>query len=870
MKIRSITLDNVRRFTEAVRVGEIGDGLNVLSEPNEQGKSTLFDAIQALFFKSHTSRDKDVTALRPYAGGGPEVSVELDVDEDRFVVKKRWLQKPVATVHSNGSLIAQADEAEAWIANLLGDDTGGPSGLIWVRQGMTDLTGGSTKEQKAALEARRDLMSSVGEEVEAMTGGRRMDAALARCREELAEYATKTGRPYANGPWKAAQDLVVKLAARREDLAATAHDLQKALAERKRARQDLRELEDPVAAVERRQKLEAAQAAYTTAERHAQELEAEARKVDMARLTADNARNQLESFQVATSERTVTAQNSARAEAEARETKVTLEKERAARDEAERSLEITQEAHKKAQVSYNLAIRAKAARDGAERRDELTARIVEAEKARSKMEAAAAEAKSGPDAKTISEIEGLAAAHATAVAARDATATQVIAHYAEGCHGAIRSEKSDLLDGQVVPIMRTTRLTIDGVGELEIHPSEFSHDDSSVDTAAALRKALEGIGANDIDGARASAAARADAERRQGEAKAVLKSLAPDGLDPLREAMAKIPELDADLHAPTPEEAEIALEKTRTATVEASAARDAASDRVSDARDEATRAETKLNALVERLKRADDALTKYGDSTEADLLAEASRTAEALQAAEDVHKTKVQNAPDLATTEAALNRAVSVDQSARDEIIRLKPLLATLDERVSRSSGDAVEERLAETEQQLEAAQITLARIEREVAVLLRLEKALETARSEARERYFAPIAKELKPLLHLLWPEAKLTWGEESLLPDTLIRNGQQEPIDILSGGTQEQVALLVRLAFARMLAAAGRVAPIILDDALVFTDDDRIERMFDALHRQAGDLQIIVLTCRQRAFRALGGKALHLAHLTDTETTP
>ena len=146
--------------------------------------------------------------------------------------------------------------------------------------------------------------------------------------------------------------------------------------------------------------------------------------------------------------------------------------------------------------------------------------------------------------------------------------------------------------------------------------------------------------------------------------------------------------------------------------------------------------------------------------------------------------------------------------------------------------------------QELEAATATLAGIEHEVAVLIRLEKALETARNESRERYFEPIAKELKPLLHLLWPEAELTWGEESLLPDRLLRGGQDEPIDILSGGTQEQIALLVRLAFARMLAASGRVAPVILDDALVYTDDDRIERMFDALHRQAGDLQIIVLT--------------------------
>ena len=68
----------------------------------------------------------------------------------------------------------------------------------------------------------------------------------------------------------------------------------------------------------------------------------------------------------------------------------------------------------------------------------------------------------------------------------------------------------------------------------------------------------------------------------------------------------------------------------------------------------------------------------------------------------------------------------------------------------------------------------------------------------------------------------------------------------------------MLVRLAFARMHARAGRTAPLVLDDALVFTDDDRIEAMFDALHRQASDLQIIVLTCRQRAFRDLGGNRL------------
>ena len=228
---------------------------------------------------------------------------------------------------------------------------------------------------------------------------------------------------------------------------------------------------------------------------------------------------------------------------------------------------------------------------------------------------------------------------------------------------------------------------------------------------------------------------------------------------------------------------------------------------------------------------------------------------------------KQREAPDLAAAEAALNRARSVDEEARAEIGRLKPQIATLDERISRNSGDAVEERLAETEQALEAAQIELDHIEHEVKVLQRLKDVLESARTDARERYFAPVAAELKPLLQLLWPDAALTWQDETLLPNALVRDGLEEPIEILSGGTREQIALLVRLAFARMLARSGRHAPVILDDALVFTDDDRIERMFDALHRQAGDLQIIVFSCRQRAFRDLGGKTLHFITLEAEE---
>ena len=87
------------------------------------------------------------------------------------------------------------------------------------------------------------------------------------------------------------------------------------------------------------------------------------------------------------------------------------------------------------------------------------------------------------------------------------------------------------------------------------------------------------------------------------------------------------------------------------------------------------------------------------------------------------------------------------------------------------------------------------------------------------------------------------------------LTRGLAEETLVDLSGGTREQIAILTRLAFARLFARQGRHMPIVLDDALVYSDDDRIIKMFTALTRVAQDQQIIVFSCRQLAFQDLGG---------------
>ena len=868
MKLRAITVNNVRRFTVPFGVSDIGDGLNVLSEPNENGKSTLFDAIQALFFKAHGARDREIMALKPHAGGAPEVTVEVETPEGRFVIAKRWTSRPQATVHRAGVLIAQADVAEAWIARLVGGSAGGPSGLVWVRQGLTGLTAGSAREQAAALEARRDLMSSVSDEVEAMTGGRRMDAALARCKAELAALATGTGQKKAGGAWRAAADRVEALQAQQTDLRATAAALHAALDDRQHKRRALAEVASPDVAKARTDRLDAATQAHRVAEQHAALIETAARKVSAARLAVTAALSRRDALHAAQTEHDDATRQATAAHAARDAAHVALATARDGLTHADAAVDMAQTALTTAEAMQRQVERQRAAQDGAARRADLVQRIADAETARSIIEAHAAAAQAGPDRAEVQKLDALATTLATARARRDAMAVQVVVTYRTDPRDRVSMDGVALADGKAYPIPQGAILSIEGLADIAVRPGAKAPDSDSVGQAERnLARALLTFDLPDVAAAHRAADARATAATLTGEARARLDSLAPHGIDPLRETLAAIPAPVMATDLLDPQAVAKALHEARDVLTAAQATHRHAAEVMTRAREGIAGTQAEAAAGADRLTRATVGLAGFGDATLPLLTEEVRQATAALDAAEAIHAEQIRNAPDLTAAAAALSRARSIEAAARDEIARLRPEIARLDERIASGSGDAVEERLAECDHALIAAAALLDRYTRQVAVLQRLERALIDARVAAREKYFAPVAAELKPLLHLLWPDAELTWTQDTLLPESLIRNGQTEPLDILSGGTQEQIALLVRLAFARMLERDGRHAPVLLDDALVFTDDDRIERMFDALHRQAGDLQIIVLTCRQRAFRDLGGQRLRLTRQGDDD---
>jgi uncharacterized protein YhaN len=90
--------------------------------------------------------------------------------------------------------------------------------------------------------------------------------------------------------------------------------------------------------------------------------------------------------------------------------------------------------------------------------------------------------------------------------------------------------------------------------------------------------------------------------------------------------------------------------------------------------------------------------------------------------------------------------------------------------------------------------------------------------------------------------------------------RNGVEEPCVDLSRGTQEQLAVLTRLAFADLLLETGAPVSLILDDPFVYSDDERLEVMTDILLEASKRMQVILLTCRSKAFRHVVGNRISL----------
>lgn len=481
-----------------------------------------------------------------------------------------------------------------------------------------------------------------------------------------------------------------------------------------------------------------------------------------------------------------------------------------------------------------------------------------------------AQAEQGPDRAALQRIETAREALSLASQAQKLKAFSLTVRYEPGREGQLTLDGIPLSEGERIALPKGGSLEAPGLGRIDLHPGEKAGGDQLDQARQELDQALLAADCPDVEQARLRHQSRQEACIRLEEAQVQLKQLAPEGVMALMQRLDALPTEGAEAEGPPLDENPENLEKTVLAL---RSKMDVASVALEQARAEEARQRLALEgarvnhqAALQRLERADAALVGQGDNTEklASLELRQVELRQVLAEQREQYQALQQAAPDLAMAQARAARARSEQTATREAQHSHQRDLAVLDSRIATIAGMAVEEELAEVSDQVIAAQKRLASVEFEVSVLRRLDLALEQARNAAQEAYVGPVLQELQPLLRLLWPEARLGLDAGRVLPDQLTRAGQEEAFDSLSGGTQEQIALLVRLAFARLLARGGQPAPIILDDAIVYTDDARIEKIFDALTLQADEMQILVFTCRQKSFRALGGTQLSIRPAT------
>jgi len=197
MKIRALRVRNIGPFgDEGCALEDIADGLNVVREANEAGKTTLFRALKLILFDAHNSKKQHIKNLRCDRGtGAPYVELDLEIDGKLFRLVKQFLNREMAAVidPQTDQRIAEKKEAEDWIAERLGSDKLDSSspGLLWIEQGD------SLTQPTSRAGAGRELFDSLEGEIESVVGGEQANRVLERVKSRLVEYLTPTGAPRA-------------------------------------------------------------------------------------------------------------------------------------------------------------------------------------------------------------------------------------------------------------------------------------------------------------------------------------------------------------------------------------------------------------------------------------------------------------------------------------------------------------------------------------------------------------------------------------------------------------------------------------------------------------------------------------------------
>jgi len=868
MKLQRLRIENFKLFRAPLEIDGFTDGLNLFAAPNESGKSTVAEAIRAAFFERH--RSSAVEHLRPWgeSSATPTVEVDFELDGKPCRLTKAFLGKKRCELVIGGKSMDGA-VAEDHLAALLGfrfpgkgastPEHMGIPGLLWIKQGtshdIASAVGFASDHLRNALgESLGELASSNG------------DAVLKAVESERNELLTPAaGTP--RGAFADAIRLRTELEADIERLRADIESYQSGV--------------DRLSGLRRDHQRDDAARPWTALR---EQLAIARQRLDEAKGLNDRKTAQDAAL------RQITAQvNSWRTQLQA------MEREEATVVLREKNLQAAQEGLAKAlgelqawEPRHAAAAKADAgARDNLRLARQAASRIAQEktveslteqlealaqshEKARGEQDKvtrlqAEAQALAVPEGE-LKRLQRCADAHRTAQARLDAVATAL--EFELQPAAKVRVAGAELSGSKRQTVIARTEIEIEGVGRITVLPGGADLESLAIERDRArdeLAGLLQALRAESVAAVEERMRLQALRKGEAGAAVAVLAALAPKGLSALaadiamrearlaeaRQVLQGMPPADAAM--PSSAQAESEEGAARAALETASAALNDAKVAAGNAREQVKAAEDELAAVKATLNDP----TRASRKTEAGTaLTDALAQQSALQdkVAELAQQLQSANLPvlaqDVERLEQSVKQAEATHSQRANEITRLE---AELEARGALGQEEAASEK----QRELEHATRRCAELERRAKALDHLLKLLREKRSALARRLRAPLQKHLDHYLQILFPGAQVEVGDD-LSPGRITRQGlrgaQSGAFEELSVGAREQMGVVARLAYADLLKEARKPTLLILDDALVNTDEERLGQMKRVLYDAATRHQILIFSCHPEAWRDLG----------------
>ena len=865
MKLHRLVLTNYRG--NAHREIEFPDhGVVVVSGANEVGKSSMIEALDLLLESRDRSTKKEVKQVKPTNSDvGSEVSAEISCGPYRFVYRKRFHKKceTELTVLTPRREQLTGDEAHERVRAILAETVDND---LWHAQRVLQATSTTAVDLSGCDALSRALDVAAGDDA-ALSGTEPL--LIERIDTEYGRYFTLTGRP--TGGWSAAISRLADTEAAVAECAAAVAEVDERVCRHSVLTEQVAELSQQRIAAGPR--LAAARAAadriaeLTNQAREAKLVADAAAATGFAAAAAHNGRVRLLT-EIETRTATVAA-----AEAEAKQA---ADAQSTARADAEASAAAAENA---AQVLTDLQRRAESARrtvdqladrEEADRMSARLTKIAAIERDRDRL---------GAELSTIAVNEELLGRIEDAAAAVDRiggqlalTSAGVEFTAAADIELAAGDQRVSLSAGESwsITAIGPTTVEVPGVLTARVTPGATTLDVQAKYAAAQqeLTAALAAADVVDLAAARSADRRRRELQGSRDQLTATVAGLCGDEpIDELRSRLAQLRAGQPDQPDPVAPDiaaarAELdAAEAARSAaTAESEARRQkavAADARLAELSTCATVLQNKVETQRSELDAATDRLAQERSSVSDENLAAA--TDAGRQAVDNAERRVIELAGELAAAapEAVadeLAAAIEAAESLRDRYEDAARALREISIELSVFGSEGRQGKLDAAETDREHAASRHARVGGRARAAQLLRSVMTRHRDSTRQRYVEPYRAELQRLGRPVFGPTFEVDIDTDLCIRSRTLDGNTVPYESLSGGAKEQLGILARLAGAALVTKEDTV-PVVVDDALGFTDPDRLARMGQVFDSVGEHGQVIVLTCSPERYDGVKG---------------